>query len=286
MFWKAWKREPAHDPAGDDAAAPRAAGGDAQPPPAQQREQHDDRRRADEAELLAGDAEHEVGLLLGHERAVGLRPVEQAGAEQVPVRDRDVGLVDVVGRALHVLGRIGEGPEALELVAGEVARLAPRTRCRRRRAAAARSSTGPARRRRPARRTWPRTAPAPSRGRAAAAPVRSGRAARTSASTTSRSVGPGIVGAPDAARANSTAQPTIRPSFMNSAGCSSKPPPMTIHARAPLIVDPIASTATSPSSAAQVQHRRRAPAAAASSMRAASTSSTRPIAALNRCRYR
>ena len=103
MFWKAWKANQQTTPQAMIRPAPARRAAIRSP------RQHSSANstmiaaRADEAELLPGDAEHEVGLLLGHERAVGLRAVEQAGAEQVPVRDRDVGLVDVVGRALHVL---------------------------------------------------------------------------------------------------------------------------------------------------------------------------------------
>ena len=45
---------------------------------------------------------------------------------------------------------------------------------------------------------------------------------------------------------NSTASAAIRPSLANSAGWISKPPPITIQACAPLMVEPIANTASSP----------------------------------------
>ena len=57
---------------------------------AEQRDQH---AGADQAELLPGDGEDEVGVLLGHEAGPGLRAVEEALAEEAAVADRDAGLL-------------------------------------------------------------------------------------------------------------------------------------------------------------------------------------------------
>ena len=57
---------------------------------AEQRDQH---AGTDQAELLAGDGEDEVGVLLGHEAGPGLRAVEEPLAEQAAVADRDPGLL-------------------------------------------------------------------------------------------------------------------------------------------------------------------------------------------------
>ena len=84
MLTKVWNANQQTTPARDEPAersGDRAA--DAQPAPQQQPEQHDERAGADEAELLAGHGEDEVGLLLGHERAVGLRA---RGTAPCPVR--------------------------------------------------------------------------------------------------------------------------------------------------------------------------------------------------------
>ena len=91
MFSKAWKANQQSD-AGGHQPAEQVVGphGDAAGPPQDDAEQQ---RRcsagADEAELLPRDREDEVGLLLGHELALGLRAVEQALAVEAAGADRD-----------------------------------------------------------------------------------------------------------------------------------------------------------------------------------------------------
>ena len=95
--------EPAGDAGGGDPAEHVVgAGGDQQRPPDHDAEQRDQHAGADQAELLAGDGEDEVGVLLGHEARAGLRAVEEPLAEQPAVADRDPGLLDVVAGAARV----------------------------------------------------------------------------------------------------------------------------------------------------------------------------------------
>ena len=108
MFWKAWNANQHTMPTATQ--PPGASASRAMRSPRQHSSANSAMisAAADQPELLAGDREDEVGLLLGHEAAVGLRPVEQPGAEQAAVGDGDVRLGDVVGRALHVVVRVGE----------------------------------------------------------------------------------------------------------------------------------------------------------------------------------
>ena len=71
---------------------------------------------ADQAELLAGHGEDEVGVLLGHEAGARLRAVEEPLAEQPAVADRDPGLLDVVAGTARVEVGVGEGEEPVDLV--------------------------------------------------------------------------------------------------------------------------------------------------------------------------
>ena len=72
---------------------------------------------ADEAELLPDGREDEVGLLLGHVAAVGLRPVEEALAGEAALADGGLGVVDLAG-GLRRRSRLGVGlaTEMLELL--------------------------------------------------------------------------------------------------------------------------------------------------------------------------
>ena len=99
------EREPADD-AGGHQGAEQVLGPDRDPHAAPQHhaEQHDEQAGPDEAELLARDGEHEVGLLLRDELAVRLRAVEQPLAEPSAGADRDPCLLDVVAGALRVAG--------------------------------------------------------------------------------------------------------------------------------------------------------------------------------------
>src|SRR6266542_699105 len=65
------EREPADDADRQQASGAVGVCRDPQAAPTQHGEQHDDQPGAEQPELLAGNAVHEVGLLLGHERAVG-----------------------------------------------------------------------------------------------------------------------------------------------------------------------------------------------------------------------
>ena len=117
MFWKAWKPEPAGDAGGRDPAEEVAGlGGDRERAPDDDGQQQDQDARADQAELLAGDGEDEVGVLLGDEAGPGLRALEQSLAEQAAVADRDARLLDVVAGAARVERRVDEGEEAVDLV--------------------------------------------------------------------------------------------------------------------------------------------------------------------------
>ena len=117
MFWNAWKPNQQAMPAA--ATRPKrssARSGDRQRPPDHHAEQRDQQRRADQAELLAGDGEDEVGVLLGHEAGLGLRAVEEALAEEAAVADRDPGLLGVVAGAARVEVGVREGQEPVDLV--------------------------------------------------------------------------------------------------------------------------------------------------------------------------
>ena len=120
MFWNAWKPNQQAIPA--PASRPNMSSARAAIRIARQssdEEQHDDGGRADQAELLAGDREDEVGVLLGHEARLGLRAVEEALPEQSAVADRDPRLRGVVAGAARVVGRIEERGEPVQLVALE-----------------------------------------------------------------------------------------------------------------------------------------------------------------------
>ena len=91
---------------------------------AEQRDQH---AGADQAELLAGDGEDEVGVLLGHEAGPGLRAVEEPLAEQPAVADRDPRLLGVVAGAARVEVGVGERQEPVDLVVLEQPRRSPPT---------------------------------------------------------------------------------------------------------------------------------------------------------------
>ncbi len=86
MFWKAWKPNQQAMPGGghpaEDVVAVR---GDRQRAPDHDAEQADQQAGADQAELLAGDGEDEVGVLLGHEPGAGLRAVEEALPKRPPL---------------------------------------------------------------------------------------------------------------------------------------------------------------------------------------------------------
>ena len=69
-------------------------------------EQHD---RADEAELLPHRREDEVGVLLGHEAALGLRAVLETLAGEPPVGDGLLRLLLVVRGALRWCRSRGRG---------------------------------------------------------------------------------------------------------------------------------------------------------------------------------
>ena len=103
MFWNAWKPNQQAMPAAatrPNTSSVRAAISSArQMTIAEQRDQH---AGAEQAELLAGDREDEVGVLLGHEPRARLRAVEQPLAEQPAVADGDPGLLDVVAGAARV----------------------------------------------------------------------------------------------------------------------------------------------------------------------------------------
>ena len=117
MFWKAWKPNQQAMPAA--ATRPNrssASSGDRQRAPDHDRQQHDDHPGPDQAELLAGDGEDEVGVLLGHEARPRLRAVEESLAEEPTVADRDPRLLDVVAGAARIEAGIGEGQEAVDLV--------------------------------------------------------------------------------------------------------------------------------------------------------------------------
>ena len=103
MFWNDWKANQQPTPA----AARRPKRSWAWPAMTNARhsssvEQPDDHRGPDETELLAGDGEDEVGLLLGHEAGAGLGAVEQALAEHAAVADGDARLLGVVAGAERV----------------------------------------------------------------------------------------------------------------------------------------------------------------------------------------
>ena len=94
------------------------------------RKNSDQRGRPDQAELLACDREHEIGVLLGHETRLSLRPVEQALPEQPAVADRDPGLRGVVAGSARIVGRVEEGREAVQLITVQHAELRRRRRRR------------------------------------------------------------------------------------------------------------------------------------------------------------
>ena len=117
MFWKAWKPNQQAMPAAQ--TRPKTSSARRAMTRARQMTRHSSAMRsagAEQAELLAGDGEHEVGLLLGHEAGPGLRAVEQSLAEQAAVADRDPGLLDVVAGAARVERGVDEGQEAIDLV--------------------------------------------------------------------------------------------------------------------------------------------------------------------------
>ena len=116
--------EPAHDPrSGQPAEGVVGARRDPDRPPQQHQEQPDDQRGPDQSELLTGDREDEVGVLLRDEARLGLRAVEETLAEQSPVADGDPGLCRVVAGATWVEIRVHERLEAEQLVALEHAEL-------------------------------------------------------------------------------------------------------------------------------------------------------------------
>ena len=187
MFWKAWKPNQQAMPAA--ATRPNTSVGTAEIASARQITTPSSAIStpgADQAELLAGDGEDEVGVLLGHEAGPGLRAVEQPLAEQAAVADRDPGLLGVVAGAARVEVGVGEGQEPVDLVG--LQQVAGERRRRPTVPPAAASSTSQrrrsARRRRARRRRWPR-APAGCRGRAGAGSARPGRRRSRSMPTTS-----------------------------------------------------------------------------------------------------
>ena len=91
---EALEGEPADDAGGHQPAeGVGRADGDPAAPPQHDAEQQHEPAGADQAELLPRDGEDEVGLLLGDEGAVGLRPLEQALAEEPTRADGDAGLL-------------------------------------------------------------------------------------------------------------------------------------------------------------------------------------------------
>ena len=90
--------------------------GGAQAAHEQQDEQREEDHRADEAQLLAEDAEDVVGGLGAQVVELGLRAVRQALAEEPAGADADLGLEDVEAGAQGVLGRVEEEADALALV--------------------------------------------------------------------------------------------------------------------------------------------------------------------------
>src|SRR5690242_10604052 len=116
--------EPDRDPSGHQRAE-RLLGAGRDPQRAQddQREQGDDDRGPGETELLPGDREDEVGVLLGDEVAGRQRAVEQAVAEQPARADRDLGLGGAVPGALRVRGRVEERGQPAQLVGLEQVQL-------------------------------------------------------------------------------------------------------------------------------------------------------------------
>ena len=106
MFWKVWKANQQAMPAA--ATRPNMSSACMEMCSARHsthREEQDQHAGADQAELLAGDGEDEVGVLLGHEARTGLRAVEETLPEQAAVADRDPRLGRVVAGTARVEGR-------------------------------------------------------------------------------------------------------------------------------------------------------------------------------------
>ena len=104
MFWNAWKPNQHAIPAA--ATRPKSVVGVRTAICSARQmttaEQDDQDPGTDQAELLAGHGEDEVGVLLGHEAGPGLRAVEQTLAEDPAVADRDPRLLGVVAGAARV----------------------------------------------------------------------------------------------------------------------------------------------------------------------------------------
>ena len=218
----------------------------------------EDQPGAEEAEFLARDGEDEVGLLLGHELAGGLGALEEPGAGESAGADRDARLVGVVADARRVECRVGEGGEAVDLVLVEHAEL-PDQRRRRRRPAPSRPKIqrldAPEASSTPSTMTT-MTMTEPRSGISMTITI--GRSARPSALATVR--WSGCTWSPASTRAASIiAMPRMIVIFTNSEGCREKPPPITIHACAPLMVAPSGvSTARTSTHREAVEDRHRA----------------------------
>src|SRR3954452_17346507 len=111
------EQEPAHD--ADGHQPPEhvlGLNGDPQATPQDQPEQQNEGPGTDEAELLPRDGEHEVGVLLGDEPALGLRPLEKPLALHASGSDRDPGLAELIADALGVHRRVDDHREPVLLV--------------------------------------------------------------------------------------------------------------------------------------------------------------------------
>ena len=132
MFSKIWNTNMHSTPDAHQRAEQVSRRGRRPPdPPHDEPEQTDQEAGADQPELLADDGEDEVGRLLGHIGEVRLRALEQPLPGDPARPDRDLGLVEVVLRRVHVEYAtrwalsllIEEGAEAIELVLLEHAEL-------------------------------------------------------------------------------------------------------------------------------------------------------------------
>ena len=158
MFWKAWKPNQQAMPAA--ATRPNMSSARARdrqrPPDARTPSSAISSAGADQAELLAGDGEDEVGVLLGHEARRGSASRGRApGRTGRRCRSRS-GPAGVVAGAARVEVGVGERHEPVDLVGLEHARPAPRPRPRRPRRRRAADQPAPRRARRPRarRRRW------------------------------------------------------------------------------------------------------------------------------------
>ena len=241
---------------------------------------------ADEAELLAGDREDEVGLLLGDELAVGLGALEEPLAGQTAGADRDPGLVDVVAAPRGSSVRVGERREPVDLVRRRARRACTRhDRADDAEQRAARRASGPARR---PRASTPRTMKTmtivvPRSGCSMISADRhGGQRAAPARTSTSRAAGP------RRRAARPAASPARRQRDLRELRrLHRKPPPSTIHECAPLIVAPSGEQHRDQAEARRDVDERRVRAQQRGSRRPRRPRrAPAPIAMLSRCRLR